>query len=74
MDLAIAYSRNNNVDQAIHILSELIKQNPSSAQAHANLATVHDQQSRYRESGCGILHRGLGNHVDAEKISRPNPG
>src|SRR6476660_1784614 len=49
-DLAIAYARNGNVDQAIHILSELIKQNPSSAQAHANLATIYVQQSRYREA------------------------
>jgi len=123
MDLAIAYSRNGNRDQAIHILSELIKQNPSSAQAHTNLATVYVQQSRYREAAAefqkafsldptdeialisyvralavlgefhsaspvignyvrrkprnvealylmGVVHRGLGNYIDAEKMLR----
>jgi Tfp pilus assembly protein PilF len=52
IDLAVRI-RNGNVDQAI-ILSELIKQNPSSAQAHANLATVCVSRAGTAESGCGI--------------------
>ena len=50
MDLAIAYSKNGNVNQAVQTLSGILKQNPSSAQAHANLGTVYVQQSRYREA------------------------
>ena len=50
MDLAIAYSKNGNVDQAVQTLSGILKENPSSAQTHANLGTVYVQQSRYREA------------------------
>ena len=53
-DLAIAYARNGNVDQAIHILSELIKQNPSSAQAHANSGNSLRPAEPVPRSGCGI--------------------
>jgi len=43
------------LDQAIHILSELIKQNAViGTGASGILDTFRPAQSRYRESGCGI--------------------
>lgn len=50
LNLAIATSRNGNVPRAIEILSLLVKEHPSSAQAHSNLAIAYTQQDRYREA------------------------
>ncbi|HYK37819.1 tetratricopeptide repeat protein [Alloacidobacterium sp.] len=51
LDLAIAYSKNNNTDEAIQILSSIVKEHPDYAQAHANLGIVYAQQKRFTEAG-----------------------
>lgn len=50
LDLAIAYSKNGDPASAIKILSRLVQEHPSSAQAHSNLAVAYIQQDRYREA------------------------
>ena len=50
LDLAIAYSKNGDATSAIKLLSLLVKEHPSSAQAHSNLAVAYIQQDRYREA------------------------
>ena len=49
-DLAVAYSNNGNVDQAVELLSDLVKQDPSSAENHANLAIAYTQQQQFRQA------------------------
>ena len=50
LNLAIAYSKNGNPDEAIRILTHLVKDQPGSAQAHSNLGIAYTQQDRYREA------------------------
>src|SRR5262249_27614632 len=50
VNLAIAYSRNGAVEEAIKILSSLVRQQPKSAVAHFNLAAVYSQDKHYREA------------------------
>ena len=50
LNLAIANSRNGNIARALEILSLLVKEHPTSAQAHSNLAIAYTQQDRYREA------------------------
>lgn len=50
LNLAIAYSKNNQLDQADGILSSIVKEHPDYAQAHVNLGILDTQQSRYREA------------------------
>jgi tetratricopeptide (TPR) repeat protein len=50
LNLAIAYSKNGDKDQAIAILSSLVKSQPDLALAHFNLASVYAQQNRFREA------------------------
>src|ERR1035441_5200401 len=49
-NLAIAYSKNGNVDEAIAVLRKIIQAEPNSALAHANLASAYTQQNRFREA------------------------
>jgi tetratricopeptide (TPR) repeat protein len=50
LNLAIAYSKNGNPDEAIQILSGIVKDHPDYAQAHANLGIVYTQQKRFTEA------------------------
>ena len=50
LNLAIAYSKNNQLDQARDILSSIVKEHPTYAQAHLNLGILYTEQSRYREA------------------------
>ena len=49
-DLAIAYSKNGNVSEAVQVLTNLVKQDPSSAEAHSNLAIAYTQQNQFRQA------------------------
>ena len=49
-DLAIAYSKNGNVSEAVQVLTNLVKQDPSSAEAHSNLAIAYAQQNQFRQA------------------------
>ena len=50
LNLAIAYSKNSNIDEAIQILSGIVKEHPEYAQAHTNLGIVYTQQKRFSEA------------------------
>ncbi len=50
LNLAIAYSKNNDLDRAFQILAAIVQQHPDYAQAHLNLGILYTQQSRYREA------------------------
>src|SRR5712664_829124 len=50
LNLATAYARNRNNDEALQILSQLAGKEPSSSLAHLNLGIVYTQQDRYREA------------------------
>src|ERR1700682_3566132 len=43
-DLAIAYSKNGNVSEAVQVLTSIVKNDPLSAEAHSNLAIAYTQQ------------------------------
>lgn len=50
LNLAIAYSKNGNTDEALQILSAIVKEHPDYAQAHTNLGIVYTQQKRFSEA------------------------
>ncbi|QNI31884.1 tetratricopeptide repeat protein [Alloacidobacterium dinghuense] len=50
LNLAIAYSKNGNIDEALQILSAIVKEHPEYAQAHSNLGIVYTQQKRFSEA------------------------
>jgi len=50
LNLAIAYSKNDELERAMKILSDMVKEHPDYAQAHLNLGILYTQQSRYREA------------------------
>jgi tetratricopeptide (TPR) repeat protein len=50
LNLAIAYSKNGNIDEALQILSGIVKEHPDYAQAHTNLGIVYTQQKRFSEA------------------------
>ena len=50
LNLAIAYSKNGNTDEALQILSAWSKSIPTYAQAHNNLGLVYTQQKRFSEA------------------------
>ena len=50
LNLAIAYSRNGNLDDAIRILSAMAKDHPDYAQGRFNLGIVFTQQNRFNEA------------------------
>jgi tetratricopeptide (TPR) repeat protein len=50
MNLVIAYSKSGENDEAIRLLSQMIRDRPSSAVPHAGLATIYIQQNRLEEA------------------------
>jgi tetratricopeptide (TPR) repeat protein len=48
--LAVVYSQNGKNDEALAILTRLVKVHPNSPLAHFNLATIYANQKRFRES------------------------
>src|SRR5260370_23369899 len=49
-NLATAYARNRNNDEALQILSKIVPKQPSSSVAHLNIGIVYTQEERYREA------------------------
>jgi len=49
-DLAVAYSNNGDVAEAINLLAQLVQQNPSSADRHARLGLAYTQDSQFRQA------------------------
>jgi tetratricopeptide (TPR) repeat protein len=49
-DLAVAYSSNGDVSEAIKLLSQLVQQDPSSADRHARLGLAYTQDSQFRQA------------------------
>src|ERR1700730_3931983 len=49
-DLAIAYSKNGNVIEAVQALTDIVKQEPSSSEARSNLAVAYTQQNQFRQA------------------------
>jgi len=50
LNLAVAYSKNNNLDEALKTVLAICKEHPSYAQAQFNLGVVYTQQERYSEA------------------------
>src|SRR5437660_1845412 len=49
-DLAVAYSSNGDVAEAVKLLAQLVQQNPSSADRHARLGIAYTQESEFRQA------------------------
>ncbi len=49
-DLAVAYSSNGDVAEAVKLLAQLVQQNPSSAERHARLGLAYTQDSQFRQA------------------------
>jgi Tfp pilus assembly protein PilF len=49
-DLAIAYSKNETVGEAVQVLTNIVKQDPSSAEAHSNLAIAYSPRTTIRSA------------------------
>ena len=49
-DLAVAYSSNGEVAEAVKVLAELAHQNPLSAGGHARLGIAYTQESQFRQA------------------------
>lgn len=49
-DLAVAYSSNGDVAEALKLLAQLVQQNPSSADRHARLGLAYTQDSQFRQA------------------------
>ncbi len=49
-DLAVAYSSNGDVAEAVKLLAQLVQQNPSSADRHARLGLAYTQESQFRQA------------------------
>lgn len=50
LNLAVAYSKNGDLDDALKALSAIVKEHPTYAEAHLNLGIVYTQQDRYSEA------------------------
>ena len=50
LNLAVAYSKNNNLDDALKTVSAIVKEHPSYAQAQFNLGVVYTQEERFSEA------------------------
>src|ERR1700746_1060738 len=49
-DLAVAYSSNGDVAEAVQLLAELVQPNPSSADRHVRLGLAYTQESQFRQA------------------------
>ena len=49
-DLAVAYSSNGDVAEAMKLLEELVQQDPTSADRHARLGIAYTQESQFRQA------------------------
>jgi superkiller protein 3 len=49
-DLAVAYSGNGDVADAVKVLAELVRRNPGSADRHARLGIAYTQESQFRQA------------------------
>src|SRR5438132_2891615 len=49
-DLAVAYSSNGDVAEAVKLLQHLVQQNPSSTDRHARLGIAYTQESQFRQA------------------------
>src|SRR5437660_5841252 len=49
-DLAVAYSSNGDVAEAVKLLAQLVQQNPSSADRHARLGIAYTQETQFRQA------------------------
>jgi tetratricopeptide (TPR) repeat protein len=49
-DLAVAYSSNGDVAEAVKLLAQLVQQNPSLADRHARLGLAYTQDSQFRQA------------------------
>lgn len=50
LNLAVAYSKNDNTDEALKTLSNIVKEHPDYAQGHFNMGVVYVQENRYNEA------------------------
>ncbi|MDX6464507.1 MAG: hypothetical protein QOE55_8204, partial [Acidobacteriaceae bacterium] len=50
LNLAVAYSKNGDTNEALKVLSATVKQHPSYAQGHFNMGAVYVQQNRFGEA------------------------
>src|SRR5581483_8552285 len=50
LNLAIAYSKNGSLDEAVNVLSAIAKDRPDYGQAHLNLGIIYTQQNRFNEA------------------------
>jgi len=49
-DLAVAYSSNGDIGEAVKLLAQLVQQDPSSADRRARLGLAYTQDSQYRQA------------------------
>jgi tetratricopeptide (TPR) repeat protein len=49
-DLAVAYSSSGDISEAVKLLTELVRQDPKSADRHARLAIAYTQESQFRQA------------------------
>jgi len=50
LNLAVAYSKNGNLDDALKTVSAIVKEHPTYAKGHLNLGIVYTQQNRFGEA------------------------
>ena len=49
-DLAVAYSSNGDIAEAVHLLAELVRQDLNSADRHSRLGIAYTQQAQFRQA------------------------